>query len=52
VWDQWLDHAFLARYGHQQIDTLLGRRPTRDDLRLLARAVMYWLELEKEDPNV
>lgn len=41
----------MARYGHQQIDTLLGRRPSRDDLRLFARALMHWLELDKQDPN-
>lgn len=46
-----MDYAFLARYLHQPIDALLGRTPTRDERRLLARAGMFWLEIDRQDPN-
>lgn len=42
--------VYLARNANQQIDTLLGRAPTPDERRLLVRAVIHWLELDKQDP--
>ncbi len=51
MWDRWLEYAFLARYGHQQIDTLLGRTPTPDEIRIFGKALTHWLEIDKQDPN-
>lgn len=48
---EWLDLAILARYGHQDISSLLGRRLTRFERSLLSLAIQHWIEHDYAKPS-
>ena len=41
----------LARYGHQDISTLLGRRLTRFERSLFSAALQHWIEHDFAKPS-
>lgn len=47
---KWRMYAFLARHGHQQVTTLLGRTPSVVELKLFAEELV--LLIEKEPPAI
>lgn len=48
VWDEWLETAFICRYGHQDVGRLLGRERPLSPLEraLFARALQQHWEAE------
>jgi hypothetical protein len=38
--------AFAARYGHQPLDVLLGRKPTEFEVMLFVEALEHWIAAE------